>query len=265
MNLSPSTAEQRPHSYTRHGVTIEDPWHWLRDAGYPNVTDTDVLDYLKAENAYFDAWRSGHETLIDALFAEMKGRIKEDDRSVPIRDGDFLYWWAFTPGAQYRTWFRKPAAGGDDQILFDEAAEADGKEYFRLGRAGGQPGRQIAGDAGRRQWLRAVRADASATSRPARTWRLSAKSESASQCGPATARGIVFTEVNDQWRSYRARYHRLGALPEEAVDSLRGDRGARLFGRRRKVAGQEPDLHLDRRQCDQRSALRVRRPTLHSR
>jgi oligopeptidase B len=40
----------------------------------------------------------------------MKGRIKEDDSSVPIRDGDWLYWWAFKPGAQYRTWYRKPVA-----------------------------------------------------------------------------------------------------------------------------------------------------------
>ena len=45
----------------------------------------------------------------------MKGRIKEDEFSVPIRDGDFLYWWAFRPGAQYRTWYRKPRrdGGGD--------------------------------------------------------------------------------------------------------------------------------------------------------
>ena len=63
----------------------------------------------------------------------MKGRIKEDDSSVPIRDGDFLYWWAFRPGAQYRTWYRKPASGGEDEIIFDEPVEAEGKEYFRLG------------------------------------------------------------------------------------------------------------------------------------
>ena len=47
----PPHAHQRAFSYERHGVTIEDPWAWLRDAGYPNVTDEDVLGYLKAENA----------------------------------------------------------------------------------------------------------------------------------------------------------------------------------------------------------------------
>jgi oligopeptidase B len=54
---APPTAEQRPYSYERHGVTIEDPWHWLRDANYPNVSDPDVLAYLHAENDYFEGWK----------------------------------------------------------------------------------------------------------------------------------------------------------------------------------------------------------------
>ena len=52
---------QRPHNYTRHGITIEDPWHWLRDPGYPNVDDADVLEYLGAENDYFEAMMSPHK------------------------------------------------------------------------------------------------------------------------------------------------------------------------------------------------------------
>jgi oligopeptidase B len=216
LTLSPPQAEQRPYSYTRHGVTIEDPWHWLRDPGYPNVTDAEVLDYLKAENAYFDAWRGGHDTLIDQLFAEMKGRIKEDDRSVPIRDGDFLYWWAFTPGAQYRCWFRRPVAGGDDQILFDEATEAAEKEYFRLGALEVSPNGK----------LLATLVDDNGSERFALRIRdigTGKDLETVTDVGigqpvwASDSAGIAFTEVNDQWRSYRARYHRLGANPADAV------------------------------------------------
>src|SRR5215208_4295594 len=87
--LAPPTAPQKPHRHEAHGESWDDPWHWLRDPKYPAVEDQEVLDYLKAENAYFDAWKAGHETLIDSLFEEMKGRIKEDDRSVPLKDGDF--------------------------------------------------------------------------------------------------------------------------------------------------------------------------------
>src|SRR3712207_3766417 len=74
-----------------------------------------------------------HQPLVEELFQEMKGRMKEDDRSVPVKDGEWLYWWAFDEGAQYRKWFRKPVAGGDDQLIFDEPAEAEGQDYFRLG------------------------------------------------------------------------------------------------------------------------------------
>ena len=131
---APPSAEQRPHSYTRHGVTIDDPWAWLRDPNYPDVGDEAVLAYLKAENAYFEAAMAPHKALTDQLFEEMKGRIKEDDSSVPMQDGDWLYWWAFMPGTQYRDWYRKPAAGdGEEVLIYSENAEAEGKEYYRLG------------------------------------------------------------------------------------------------------------------------------------
>src|SRR6476661_10377135 len=123
---SPPKAEQRPYSYERHGVTIEDPWHWLRDAKYPEVDDPDVIAYLKEENAYFEGWKAQHEGLIEQLFEEMKGRIKEDESSVPIRDGDFLYWWAFKPGAQYRSWWRKPDAAARVHRISARRAEPEG-------------------------------------------------------------------------------------------------------------------------------------------
>ena len=119
---APPKAEQRPYSYERHGVTIEDPWHWLRDPAYPKVEDEAVLDYLKAENAYFEAAMAPHKALVEGLFEEMKGRIKEDESSVPIRDGDWLYWWAFKPGAQYRTWYRKPVLSEVEGPSADPAA-----------------------------------------------------------------------------------------------------------------------------------------------
>ena len=57
-----------------------------------------MLSYLRAENAYFEAAMAPHQPLIETLFQEMRGRIPEDDSSVPQRDGDWLYWWAFQPG-----------------------------------------------------------------------------------------------------------------------------------------------------------------------
>lgn len=206
---APPRAEQRPHSFTRHGVTVEDPWHWLKDQSYPTVDDEDVLSYLRAENAYFEAAMAPHQGLIDTLFGEMRGRIQEDDSSVPVRDGEFTYWWAFQSGAQYRTWYRRPAAGGEPQVIFDEPAEAQGKQYFRLGALQVSPDGRYAAtlvdDDGSERFQLRIR-DLS-TGRDI---------ETVTEVGigqpvwTSDSRGIVFTEVNENWRSYRARLHWLG-------------------------------------------------------
>ena len=130
---SPPTAEKRDHNYSHHGITISDPYHWLRDQSYPTIDDEDVLDHLKAENAWFEARMKPQQPLVDELFAEMKARIKEDDSTVPQRRGDYLYWSEFEEGAEYRKYYRKPVAGGDDVLILDENALAEGVEYFRLG------------------------------------------------------------------------------------------------------------------------------------
>jgi len=221
---SPPAAEQRPYSYERHGVTIEDPWHWLRDPKYPEVDDPQVLAYLKEENAYFEGWKAQHQELIDRLFEEMKGRIKEDESSVPVRDGDWLYWWAFKPGAQYRTWYRKPAlsevkgavGGGGEEVLLDEPVEAEGREYFRLGALEVSPDGK----------LLATLADYDGSERfelRIRDLSTGQDIETVTKVGigqpvwSSDSAGVVFTEVNDNWRSYRARYHRLGRPTGEDV------------------------------------------------
>ena len=131
--LTPPVAAKIPHSSTRHGITIVDDYHWMKDQGYPKVDDQAVLDHLKAENAYFEAQMKPRAAKVEAIFEEMKARLKEDESSVPQKDGNYLYWRKFEKGAQYKQWMRKPASGGADQLLLDEAKEAAGKEYFRLG------------------------------------------------------------------------------------------------------------------------------------
>ena len=129
----PPFAAKKPHAAAHHGITIKDPYHWLRDPGYPTVEDAEILDHLKAENAWFEARMAAHKPLVDTLFAEMKGRIKEDDSSVPQRYGAYLYWSKFEDGAQYPQHYRRAARGGADELLLDEVALADGHDYFSLG------------------------------------------------------------------------------------------------------------------------------------
>jgi oligopeptidase B len=214
--LPPPVAEKRPHSYSRHGYTIQDPYFWLKDQGYPKVDDADVLAYLKAENAFFEQEMKPHSGFVETLFQEMKGRIQEDESSVPQKDGQYLYWWAFKPGAQYRTWYRKPVKGGSDGVIFDEAAEAEGKEYFRLGAMEVSPNGRLAAtlvdDDGSERFKLKIRDLASGKDLETVT-----KVGIGSPVWTSDSKGVVFTEVNDNWRSYRARLHRLGQKPASDV------------------------------------------------
>ncbi|MEX6723288.1 S9 family peptidase [Parapedomonas caeni] len=214
---SPPVAARRPHSTTRHGITIEDPYFWLKDQGYPKVEDADVLDYLKAENAYFEAAMAPHQPLIETIFQELKGRIKEDDESVPAKDGDWLYWWKFAPGAQYRAWYRKPVAGGPDQLMLDEPALAAGLEYFKLGAIEVSPDGGLLAYAadtnGSERFTIRVRDLASGAERP----------DVIPEASPAVVwsadgQGFFYTLVNENWRPYVVKYHRLGADP--ATDAV---------------------------------------------
>jgi len=87
-DIKPPVAAKRPHNTTYHGVTLTDEYHWLKDQSYPTIDDKEVLDHLKAENAYFEAQMAPQAALTEAIFQEMKGRVKEDDSSVPQKDGD---------------------------------------------------------------------------------------------------------------------------------------------------------------------------------
>ena len=212
---NPPVARRKPHVKEAHGVKWNDDWDWLRDPNYPDVRDEEILAYLRAENEYFEAAMAPHKALVDELFEEMKGRIKEDDSSVPIKDGDWLYWSAFKEGTQYRDWYRKPASGGAETLIFSENDEAEGKEYFRLGAFAVSPdGKQLAtlvDDDGSERFKLVVRDLATGKDL-----------ETVTEVGignpvwTSDSKGLVFTEVNDQWRSYRARYHRIGDDPAKA-------------------------------------------------
>jgi protease II len=118
-------------------LTLTDDYAWLRDPGYPEVKDPEILAHLEAENAWFQANMAPRQPLIDRLFAEMRGRIKEADKSVPQKDGDWLYWIEYEEGAEYKKWWRRPVGAADDgsadELILDEVALAQGHDYFRLG------------------------------------------------------------------------------------------------------------------------------------
>ena len=231
-DLTPPVAQRRAHSFTAHGVTIDDPYAWLKDPAYPDVTDPDVLAYLAAENAYFEGMMAPHKALVDRLYGEMKGRIKEDDSSVPQKDGDWLYWTSFETGGEYRTWWRRPVAAPDDGsadvLILDEPALAQGKAYFRLGAfAVSNDGRLLAyaiDDDGSERFE--VRVKNLVTGEHLPDVIPGMLSEIV---WTADDSGFLYGLANAQWRTDNARLHRLGSDPASDVELFReADEGFRV-------------------------------------
>lgn len=218
----PPLAPVRPHSFTRHGITIDDPWAWLRDPGYPEVKDPDVLAYLAAENAYHDAVMAPLKPLAETLFAEMRGRIKEDDATVPQRDGAYLYWSDHETGGEYRRWWRRPVTGGEAQLILNEPALAAGKEYFRLGALSISPDERLMAyafdDNGSERFL--VRVQDLTTGEHLPDEIPGTLSEIV---WTADSRGFLYCLANAEWRTDNARWHRLGDDPADDVELYHED------------------------------------------
>lgn len=211
----PPLAEQRPHSSTHHGVTLEDPWYWLREPRYPKIKDKDVLAYLKAENRYFQAQMAPHQALVEEIFQEMKGRVAEDDSTVPQKDGDWIYWSTFSEGTQYRRHYRKPVTGGDDLLILDENLLAQDKEYFQLGDLTISPDGK----------LMAYAYDDDGSERFEVHFRDLATGKDLPDIIPGTlsslvwsadSQGLVYGLANDNWRTDNLHFHRLGDDPKKA-------------------------------------------------
>ncbi len=139
----PAVAPKKPVSDTRHGITRTDDYAWMRAENWqamfkdPTLLDAELRRHLEAENAYMEAAMADTKELQKQLFAEMKGRIKEDDSSIPMKDGPFAYGTAFVTGGEQPRYFRIPrdADHRDESqrhLLLDGDKEATGKDYFRL-------------------------------------------------------------------------------------------------------------------------------------
>lgn len=139
MAPEPPRAPRRPSTRTVHGLSLTDDYAWLRADNWravmrdPSVLDGDIRAYLEAENAYADAWFAPLGDLKAALVAEMRGRIKEDDSSVPAPDGPFAYYSRHREGGQHPLACRKALPDGEEVILLDGDREAEGKAYFHFG------------------------------------------------------------------------------------------------------------------------------------
>ena len=133
-------AEIQAKSLTVHNSTRIDNYFWMRltddqkTAKNKDAQTQKVEAYLNSENEYFDKVTASTNNFQEELFEEMKGRIKEDDTSVPYFRNNYFYITRFEKGSQYPIYSRKKEnLEAKEEILFDVNKEAEGYEYFQLG------------------------------------------------------------------------------------------------------------------------------------
>ncbi|MDN3517303.1 S9 family peptidase [Aquisalimonas lutea] len=142
-NLPPAPrAEEAPVTVETHGHRRQDPYAWLRDADWreamrdPDRLAEPIRAHLEAENTYADAVMAPTRRFRERLFRELRGRIREDDSSVPMRDGAFHYYGRYREGGQHPVLCRRHGSeDAPEEVLLDGDREADGASYFRLGAA----------------------------------------------------------------------------------------------------------------------------------
>lgn len=137
--LPPPVAVQKEHVVEANGDKRSDPYFWMRER------DTKpVLDYLKAENSYFEDEFKPYQPLKKEIYDEIRSRTKEDEDSLPYRKGAYFYFSKFRKGEEYPVYYRAAAPDDRDakidlmnlpkaQVIFDTPAAAKGQKYFQVG------------------------------------------------------------------------------------------------------------------------------------
>ncbi|SMF07467.1 oligopeptidase B Serine peptidase. MEROPS family S09A [Tistlia consotensis] len=222
---TPPVAERRPTRRTVHGVELSDDYAWLRDPQWqqvmrdPSVLQPDIRAYLEAENAYTEAALAGTGALRETLFAELKGRIKEHDDSVPDPDGPWEYFVRFVAGGDYPLLVRRPtgaADGAGEEVLLDGNREAEGHPFFALGGASHSRDHRhlaYAVDLNGSEFFEIRVLDmASGSLLPDRI-----ASASGSLAWAADGETLFYTRLDDHHRPCQVLRHRLGGDPAEDV------------------------------------------------
>ncbi|WP_020570080.1 S9 family peptidase [Neolewinella persica] len=126
--MTPPIAKKVPKTLSAHGHDRIDNYYWLNQR-----EDPEVIAYLEAENAYFDAATADQQALKDELFAEIKGRIKEDDVSVPYDFRGYTYQTKHEIGDQYPRYVRTKIGETEEQLMLNVNEMAQPHDFYNVG------------------------------------------------------------------------------------------------------------------------------------
>ncbi len=134
IGITAPTVQVKPKEIVTHNHTRIDNYYWLNDPKNP-----DVIAYLNSENEYLEKIMSPVKPLQEKLFEEMKGRIKEHDESVPVKNGEYFYYVKYVEGGEYPIYCRRKESleyhtlDEAEEILLNGNKMGKGKKYFNIG------------------------------------------------------------------------------------------------------------------------------------
>jgi oligopeptidase B len=128
MILTPPKAQKIVKNLEIHNDSRIDNYYWLNDRD-----DEEVIDYLERENDYYSKMTAHTKDFQADLFEEMKGRIKEDDQSVPYKLRGYFYITRYEKGKDYPIYTRKKGSmDASEEILLDVNDMAKGHSYYNV-------------------------------------------------------------------------------------------------------------------------------------
>ncbi|SHJ68209.1 S9 family peptidase [Pseudozobellia thermophila] len=138
--INAPVAKKVEHKLEKHGDIRIDPYYWMKDR-----ENKEVITYLEAENDYYSKCSEHTKDFQERLFAEMKGRIKEDDESVPYKENGYWYITRYEKGKEYPIYSRKKETlDAEEEIMFDGNEMAQGHDYFNIGGIAISPDNKLA-------------------------------------------------------------------------------------------------------------------------
>lgn len=195
-----------------HGQEIIDEYNWLRDPNWPVVTQPEILEHLNAENAYAEDFFKPLQPEIDAIFDELKGRIKLDDISVPIKKKEYFYYVKTLADAQYPIYCRKHhRLDAEEEVLLDVNALAIDKKFTMVSNFVASPDNKLA----------VYTVDFEGNERgTARIFDLTTGEYLQEEIADVESviwheegLGFFYNKFNENWRTDKVYFHKLGADP----------------------------------------------------
>ena len=128
-----------PTKLEKHGHVRVDDYYWLRERENP-----EVIGYLNEENAYAAKEMAHAREFEEKLFAEIKGRFKQTDMSVPYKRDDYFYYTRYEEGKEYPIYARRRGSlDQPEEIMLDANILAAGHEFFSIGGSAVSAGQDI--------------------------------------------------------------------------------------------------------------------------